>query len=154
MLTAVLIAAFGAIAAAVPSRDDFRDLLLRASVVFGIALLAITELLSAFAALRRVPLLVAWLAVIIGSLVKMERPTLIAVARVTLRRGESSGAEPHTKGIGRSCLNYALWDWMSTRRRSRSQWPRWVERFAVWERFRTNWNRFASWSGSWRRWGR
>jgi hypothetical protein len=38
----------------------------------------------------------------------------IAVARITLRRGESSGAEPHTKGIGRSCLKYALQDWMST----------------------------------------
>ena len=25
----------------------------------------------------------------------------IAVARVTLRRGKSSGAEPHTKGVGR-----------------------------------------------------
>src|SRR5215468_4554074 len=73
MLPAVLIAAFGTIAAAVPSRDDFRDLLLRASVVFGIALLAITELLSAFAALRRVPLLVAWLAVIIGSLILVWR---------------------------------------------------------------------------------
>jgi len=69
MLAAVLIAAFGAIAAAVPSRDDFRDLLLWASVVFGIALLAITELLSAFAALRRVPLRVAWLAVVVGSLI-------------------------------------------------------------------------------------
>ena len=32
----------------------------------------------------------------------------IAVARVTLRRGESSGAEPHTKGVGRTCLKYAL----------------------------------------------
>src|SRR5579884_2343157 len=31
-----------------------------------------------------------------------------AVARVTLRRGESSGAEPHTKGVGRSCLKYDL----------------------------------------------
>ena len=44
-----------------------------------------------------------------GALVKMERPDCrIAVARVTLRRGETSGAEPHTKGVGRSCLNYAL----------------------------------------------
>jgi hypothetical protein len=32
----------------------------------------------------------------------------IAVARVTLRRGKSGGAEPHTKGVGRTCLNYAL----------------------------------------------
>jgi hypothetical protein len=32
----------------------------------------------------------------------------IAVARVTLRRGKSGGAEPHAKGVGRTCLNYAL----------------------------------------------
>jgi len=32
----------------------------------------------------------------------------IAVARVTLRRGETSGAEPHTKGVGRQCLKYDL----------------------------------------------
>jgi len=32
-------------------------------------------------------------------LVKMERPSRFAVTRVTLRRGESSGAEPHTKGM-------------------------------------------------------
>jgi hypothetical protein len=35
------------------------------------------------------------------SSVTMERPVLFAVARVTLRIGESSGAEPHTKGTGR-----------------------------------------------------
>src|SRR5262245_41398599 len=40
-----------------------------------------------------------------------------AVVRVTLQRGESSGAEPHTKGNGRSCLKYALLVWMSTRTR-------------------------------------
>src|SRR5215831_4196344 len=33
--------------------------------------------------------------------VTMERPVLFAVARVTLRIGESSGADPHTKGTGR-----------------------------------------------------
>jgi hypothetical protein len=33
-----------------------------------------------------------------------------AVARVTLRKGESRGAEPHAKGVGRKCLNYALSD--------------------------------------------
>jgi hypothetical protein len=32
----------------------------------------------------------------------------IAVTRVTLRRGKSSGAEPQTKGVGRTCLKYAL----------------------------------------------
>ena len=66
MLAAVLIAAFGAIRAAVPSRDDFRDRLLRAAVVFAVTLLAITELLSALAALRRLPLLVAWMAVVVA----------------------------------------------------------------------------------------
>jgi hypothetical protein len=30
------------------------------------------------------------------------------LARITLRVGETSGAEPHTKGVGRSCLKYAL----------------------------------------------
>ncbi|HEV2464337.1 MAG TPA: hypothetical protein VGT04_11050, partial [Acidobacteriaceae bacterium] len=43
----------------------------------------------------------------------------IVASRVTLRRGESSGAEPHTKGVGRSCPKYALLVSMSTPRQSR-----------------------------------
>src|SRR5262249_46037461 len=38
---------------------------------------------------------------ILGNSVTMERPVLFAEARVTLRMGKSSGAEPHTKGTGR-----------------------------------------------------
>src|SRR5689334_19023007 len=52
------------------------------------------------------------------SLVIMERPAADSqMSRVTLRRGESSGAEPHTKGTGRSCLKYCLLVWMSMPRR-------------------------------------
>src|ERR1051326_3244025 len=51
-------------------------------------------------------------------LVIMERPAADSqMSRVTLRRGESSGAEPHTKGTGRSCLKYCLLVWMSMPRR-------------------------------------
>ena len=53
-----------------------------------------------------------------------------AVARVTLRRGKSSGAEPHTKGTGRSCLKYGLLVSMSTPRRSPWQWPKRAGKFA------------------------
>jgi len=44
-----------------------------------------------------------------------------AETRVTLRRDESSGAEPHAKGNGRSCLKYALSDWMSMPKRLQLQ---------------------------------
>lgn len=96
MPVVVLIAAFGAIAAALPSRDDFRDRLLRASVIFGIALLGITELLSAFAALHRLPLLAAWLAVIVTALV-------LATRQGFLRRLPSNIAVPRDP-IGILCL--------------------------------------------------
>ena len=53
--------------------DDFRDRMLRALVVFGVALLALTELLGMFGALRRLPLLVGWIAVIMAALVWYRR---------------------------------------------------------------------------------
>jgi hypothetical protein len=43
-----------------------------------------------------------------------DQPPNRRLARITLRVGETSGAEPHTKGVGRLCLKYALSDWMST----------------------------------------
>jgi hypothetical protein len=60
----VLIGALASIACLIPERDGFRDRLLRALVVFAGVLFGITEWLSLFAALRRAPLLVSWLAVI------------------------------------------------------------------------------------------
>lgn len=60
----VLIGALASIACLIPERDGFRDRLLRALVVFAGVLFGITEWLSLFAALRRGPLLVSWLAVI------------------------------------------------------------------------------------------
>jgi hypothetical protein len=53
--------------------DDFRDQMLRALVVFGVALLVLTELLGMFGALRRLPLLLAWIAVILAALVWYRR---------------------------------------------------------------------------------
>jgi hypothetical protein len=44
-----------------PVPDGFRDLFLRAIVLIGVAVFAITELLSAFAAIHRIPLLVCWI---------------------------------------------------------------------------------------------
>ena len=44
-----------------PLPDGFRDFLLRAIVLIGVAVFAITELLSAFAAIHRFPLLVCWI---------------------------------------------------------------------------------------------
>ena len=41
--------------------DDFRDRMLRALLVFGVALWALTELLGMFGALRRLPLLLGWI---------------------------------------------------------------------------------------------
>ncbi len=45
-----------------------RDLFLRAAVVTGVAGIAITELLSAFSAIHRAPLLVCWTVVAVGLL--------------------------------------------------------------------------------------
>jgi hypothetical protein len=53
--------------------DDFRDRMLRALVVFGVALWALTELLGMFGALRRLPLLLAWIVVILAALVWYRR---------------------------------------------------------------------------------
>jgi hypothetical protein len=53
--------------------DDFRDRMLRALVVFGVALLVLTELLGMFGALRRLPLLLAWIAMILAALVWWRR---------------------------------------------------------------------------------
>jgi hypothetical protein len=44
-----------------PVPDGFRGLFLRAIVLIGVAAFAITELLSAFAAIHRLPLLVCWI---------------------------------------------------------------------------------------------
>jgi dolichyl-phosphate-mannose-protein mannosyltransferase len=53
----------------VPESGGFRDGLLRALVVFGVALFLITEGLGAFGALRRVPLLACWIVVLFAVLV-------------------------------------------------------------------------------------
>ena len=75
MTPAVLIAALAAVTLAVPAQNGFRDRFLRGLVVFGVALLAITELLSSIHAVERVPLLLCWTAV-----------TLLALASLAARK--------------------------------------------------------------------
>ena len=55
---------------------NYRDLFLRAIVMLGVAVFAITELLSAFGAIHRVPLLVCWIAVAIAGVVFFARLNL------------------------------------------------------------------------------
>ena len=55
---------------------NYRDLFLRAIVMLGVAVFAITELLSAFGAIHRVPLLVCWIAVAIAGVVFFARTNL------------------------------------------------------------------------------
>ena len=68
MAALLLAAAFAAIFLAMPSRDGLRDRLLRAVVVFGVALFLVTESLSAFSLIRPVPLTVCWAAIIAAAL--------------------------------------------------------------------------------------
>ena len=55
---------------------NYRDLFLRAIVMLGVAVFAITELLSAFGAIHRVPLLVCWILVAIAGGVFFARSNL------------------------------------------------------------------------------
>ncbi len=55
---------------------DYRDLFLRAAVLIGVAAVAITELLSAFGAIHRVPLLICWIIVGIAAVVFFARKNL------------------------------------------------------------------------------
>jgi hypothetical protein len=52
---------------------DFRDRFLRGLVLLGVALFAVTELLSAFDLLRRIPLLACWLAVLVAGVAVWRR---------------------------------------------------------------------------------
>jgi hypothetical protein len=61
---------------AAPAPPDIRDGLLRAVVIFSVALFLITESLSAFNLIRPVPLILCWVAIIIAALVKARRITL------------------------------------------------------------------------------
>jgi len=55
---------------------DYRDLFLRAALLIGVAVLAITELLSAFGAVHRIPLLVCWIVLAGGAAVLFARSNL------------------------------------------------------------------------------
>ena len=66
-MLAAIPAAFIAIFLASAPRDALRDRLLRALVLFGIALFAITESFSLLGALRRAPLFAVWIVVAFGA---------------------------------------------------------------------------------------
>ena len=74
----VLPIAAAAIFFAIPVADSLRDRFLRAVVIFGLALLVITETLSVFRAVARGPLVIAWL-LVIGTAI------LLAARRRTFR---------------------------------------------------------------------
>ena len=58
-----LLAALAGLVLAMPARHGFRDRFLRALVLFGLALFAMTELLSLFNLVRPVPLMACWTAI-------------------------------------------------------------------------------------------
>jgi 4-amino-4-deoxy-L-arabinose transferase-like glycosyltransferase len=64
--------------------EGFRDRFLRAIVLIGVAGFAITELLSAFGAIRRVPLLLCWMVVAVAGVVYLGRSMKIRIPKLAL----------------------------------------------------------------------
>src|SRR5260370_28920858 len=76
MTPCLLLAVFGGLIAAVPG-EGFRDRFLRALVLFGVALIVITESLGAFDLIRRGPLILCWSTVLLIALISARRRRFI-----------------------------------------------------------------------------
>ena len=88
MTLCLLLAVFGGVIAAVRG-EGIRDRFLRTLVLFGVALAIITESLGAFDAIRRVPLILSWSAVLLIAI------ALAVKQRFRLRLGQISlNADP------------------------------------------------------------
>jgi 4-amino-4-deoxy-L-arabinose transferase-like glycosyltransferase len=66
----LLPATFAALWWATAAEDGWRDRFLRAAVAFGLTIVLITELLSAFGALRRAPMIAAWSVALLAAMAR------------------------------------------------------------------------------------